>query len=157
MACWMRLSEALQRQEEYPDIAKRPVFYTHGQKTLSLSKRESGWHEDQIVSAENGHAYMAVLYNGEVYLVSRSTDKRGIILSGMDGYKNGIVVLRNYARTYSNSILGAEGVILDEETIGVLDQLPEEYRTAQKMVYWTAIKECEVEEEPLWQSTVFTA
>lgn len=148
MACWMRLSEALQRKEEFPDIPRRPVLYSPGLNKISLGTRESGWHMEQTMSAENDHTYMAVLYNGEVYLVSRSTDKSGIILCGLDGYKNAIVILRNYARTYSNDAFGGKGVILDEETIGILDQLPEEYRTIEKKVYWTAIKECEVEKDP---------
>lgn len=148
MACWMRLSEALRNQDEFPDIAKRPVSYYHGQRAISISTRESGWHMNQTFMTEEGHTYMAVLYKGEVYLVSGNVGTIGITLCGIDGYKNAIVILRNCARTYSNSTLRAEGLPLDEETIGVLDQLPEEYRTVEKRPYWTAIKECEVEKDP---------
>lgn len=150
MACWMRLRDALQNIEEFADIAKRPLLYYHGQGAINISPKESGWHKEQTILAEDNHIYMPMLYNGEIYLVSRNTDSKGIILCGLEGYENAVVILRNYARTYSNSTLRAEGVILDEETIGLLELIQEEYRTTEGRTCWTAIKECEVQKEPFF-------
>ena len=102
----------------------------------------TGGISDHDIYSEQNHRYLPVLFEDKVYLVSKSTTCHSLILTGINGYKNATILLRDFARLYNNDSLRAEGFIWDEETIQIMESLPSEYRTIKGEIYWTEIKEC---------------
>ena len=141
-----KLTSVLDKPEWYGDITLFPMKYTPSYQNVEFTAGQTGTLQKQMFSTESLTTYYPVLYDGCAYLVSVETTTAPIELCGMDGYKNSTVILRKCARLYSNKEMMAEGVILDEETLGVVKKFKKEHGFwIQEKPCWTTIKHCEIE------------
>ena len=124
MPNWINLREVLQHPEVYGDIACRNVAYTPQKQVIMHLSRETGYSRDQKFSTELKHTYYPVLYENRVYLVAGETNKMTLNFRGIIGYNNAVEVIKQNAKLYSNSELGAIGLAWTEDTVKILRVMP---------------------------------
>lgn len=140
MPYWVSLKELMEKPSKYgvEDPRLFEIAYTPDKRSITLTPDMTGYDKAQTFETEiEGHKYYPIMHEGKLYLVSSKVTKRELILNGRTGYDNGPEALRKQSQVWRNEELGAKGETWNEETIGILDRLPEFLRKI-KETYWKA-------------------
>ena len=142
MPKWVSLKDLMENPSKYgvEDPRLLEIAYIPDKQIITLTPDMTGYYKEQTFETETeGHKYYPVMHEGKLYLVSNKVTEREVVLSGKTGYDNGEEALRKQSQLWKNEELGLRGEIWNEETIGILDILPEFLRKIEEP-YRTAIQ-----------------
>lgn len=129
----VRLSDFLENGE---NTIKYVAYKPDHVESVVLTPEQTGWGTEQEVLPEKDMSWNPIVIKGKngwnvVYLIGSSTNTK-IRLSGENGYANGVAIMDEVLKIYSNKNIGAVSKSITEQ---IYEMLPQNYKSTRSS-FW---------------------